>query len=47
MVATHISYSVFAKVRQVKQADVVSNKHLGAVLKFVQEKQEDTPHGFC
>lgn len=32
--------SVFDKLRQVKQADVVSNKRLGAVLKFVHEKQE-------
>ena len=35
-----LPYSVFDKVRQVKQADVVSNKRLGAVLKYVQEQQE-------
>jgi hypothetical protein len=28
------------KVRQVKQADIVSNKRLGAVLKHVQEQQQ-------
>jgi hypothetical protein len=33
-------YSVFDKVRQVKQADIVSNKRLGAVLKHVQEQQQ-------
>ena len=36
-----LPYSVFDKVRQVKQADIVSNKRLGAVLKFVQEQQEE------
>ena len=35
-----LPFSTFDKVRQVKQADIVSNKRLGAVLKFVQEKQE-------
>ena len=37
-----LPYSVFDKVSQVKQADVVSNKRLGAALKFVQEKQKET-----
>jgi hypothetical protein len=32
-----LPYSVFDKVRQVKQAEIVSNKRLGAVLKHVQE----------
>jgi transposase len=35
-----LPYSVFDKVRQVKQANVVSNKRLGAVLKFVMTEQE-------
>jgi hypothetical protein len=35
-----LPYSVFDKVRQVKQADIVSNKRLGAVLKHVQEHQQ-------
>ena len=35
-----LPYSVFDKVRQVKQADIVSNKRLGAVLKHVQEQQQ-------
>ena len=35
-----LPYSVFDKVRQVKQADVVSNKRLGTVLKHVQEQQQ-------
>jgi transposase len=35
-----LPYSVFDKVRQVKQADIVSNKRLGAVLKHVQEEQQ-------
>jgi len=34
-----LPYSVFDKVRQVKQADIVSNKRLGAVLQHVQEQQ--------
>jgi hypothetical protein len=34
-----LPYSVFDKVRQVKQADIVSNKRLGAVLRHVQEQQ--------
>ena len=37
-----LPYSIFDKVSQVKQADVVSNKRLGAALKFVQEKQIET-----
>jgi transposase len=36
----NLPYSVFDKVRQVKQADIVSNKRLGAVLKHVQEQQQ-------
>ena len=39
-----LPYSVFDKVRQVKQADIVSNKRLGAVLKFVQEQQEEVSY---
>jgi transposase len=35
-----LPYSVFDKARQVKQADIVSNKRLGAVLKHVQEQQQ-------
>jgi hypothetical protein len=35
-----LPYSIFDKVRQVKQADIVSNKRLGAVLKHVQEQQQ-------
>lgn len=35
-----LPYSVFDKVRQVKQADIVSNKRLGAVLQFVKDQQQ-------
>ncbi len=35
-----LPYSVFDKVRQVKQEDIVSNKRLGALLKHVQEQQQ-------
>lgn len=35
-----LPYTVFDKVRQVKQADIVSNKRLGPVLQFVKEQQE-------
>ena len=36
---TDLPYSVFDKVRQVKQADIVSNKRLGSVLQIVKEQQ--------
>jgi hypothetical protein len=35
-----LPYSVFDKVRLVKQADIVSNKRLGALLKHVQEQKQ-------
>ena len=35
-----LPYSVFDKVRQVKQANVVSNKRLGAVLEYAMMEQE-------
>lgn len=38
-----LAYSVFDKVRQIKQAEIVSNKRLGAVLKLAQEKQSELP----
>jgi hypothetical protein len=34
-----LPYTVFDKIRQVKQAEVVSNKRLGAVLQSIQEEQ--------
>ena len=34
-----LPYTVFDKVRQVKQADVVSNKRLGSVLQLVKDQQ--------
>ena len=34
-----LAYTVFDKVRQVKHADVVSNKRLGLVLQLVKEQQ--------
>ncbi len=37
---TELPYSVFDKVRQVKQADIVSNKWLGSVLQLVKEQQK-------
>lgn len=37
---TELPYSVFDKVRQVKQADIVSNKRLGSVLQLVKEQQK-------
>ena len=36
---TDLPYSVFDKVRQVKQADIVSNKRLSSVLQIVKEQQ--------
>lgn len=36
-----LAYAVFDKVRQVKQAEVVSNKRLGAALKLIQEEQKE------
>ncbi len=36
---TDLPYSVFDKVRQVKQSDIVSNKRLGSVLQFVKGQQ--------
>lgn len=36
---TDLPYSVFDKVRHVKQADIVSNKRLGSVLQLVKEQQ--------
>jgi len=35
--STALPYSVFDKVRQVKQADFISNKRLGSVLQLVKE----------
>ena len=35
---TDLPYYVFDKVRQVKQADIVSNKRLGSVLQIVKEQ---------
>ncbi len=35
-----LPYKVFDKVRQVKQADIVSNKRLGAVLKLIKQRQQ-------
>jgi transposase len=35
-----LPYSVFDKLRQVKQADIVSNKRLGSVLQMVREQQQ-------
>lgn len=37
---TELPYSVFDKVRHVKQADIVSNKRLGSVLQLIQERQK-------
>ncbi len=34
-----LPYRVFDKARQVKQADIVSNKRLGTILQLVQEQQ--------
>lgn len=35
-----LSYSIFDKVRQVKQAEIVSNKRLGAALALAKEQQK-------
>jgi len=35
-----LPYEVCDKVRQVKQAGIVSNKRLGSVLQFVREQQQ-------
>lgn len=37
---TDLPYSVFDEVRQVKQADIVSNKRRGSVLHLVKEQQK-------
>ena len=37
---TELPYSVFDKVRQVRQADIVSNKRLSSVLQLVKEQQK-------
>jgi hypothetical protein len=38
-------YSVFDKVRQVKQADIVSNKQLGTVLKHIRSNSRPRQWG--
>lgn len=38
-----LPYSTFDKVRRVRQEDIVSNKRLGAVLRHVQEIQQQEP----
>jgi len=38
-----LTFSVFDKVRQVKQAEIVSNKRLGAALRLAQEIQAENP----
>lgn len=35
-----LPFTIFDKVCQVKQADIVSNKRLGAVLKVIKEAQD-------
>jgi hypothetical protein len=35
-----LSYHIFDKIKKVDQGDIVSNKRLGAVLKFIKEKQD-------
>jgi hypothetical protein len=40
-----LPYSVFDRVRQNKQADIVSNKRLGAVRKNLQEQQQTPSRG--
>jgi hypothetical protein len=35
-----LPYTAFDKVGKIKQADIVSNKRLGAVLAFAKEQQE-------
>ena len=37
---TELPYSVFDKVRQVKQVDIVSNKRLGSVLQLAKKQQK-------
>ena len=39
-----LSYTTFDKLRQVSQASIVENKHLGAALAFIREQQRQTPH---
>lgn len=38
-----LRYGTFDKVRQVEQANVVSNKRLGAVLQHIKDEQEKNP----
>ena len=40
-----LPYSVFDRVRQIKQADIVSSKRLGAVRKNLQEQQQTPSRG--
>src|SRR6266481_8517614 len=34
-----LAYTTFDKLRQVSQASIVENKHLGAVLSYIRERQ--------
>ncbi len=38
-----LPYTTFDKLRQVSQAAIVENKHLGAALAFIREQQRQTP----
>ena len=35
-----LSYRIFDKIQKVDQGEIVSNKRLGAVLRFIKEKQD-------
>ena len=37
-----LPYTVFNEARQVKQADIVSNKRLGLVLKLIRQQQQNS-----
>ncbi len=38
-ICTRAPYTTFDKLRQVSQASIVENKHLGAVLSYIRERQ--------
>ena len=38
-----LPYTTFDKLRQVSQGAIVENKHLGAALAFIRERQRQTP----
>jgi hypothetical protein len=42
-----LPYTTFDKLRQVSQASIVENKHLGAVLSYIGRKHVSPPRSGC